>query len=118
MQDIAEKVNEREAAQGEQGQRLLDGQAQLGAALAMLGWRREDLIGREIEALLHEPGMLASALRRRDGVEEAMVLSTCNRVEIYEDSDQSIVRRYTDITLIGTVRSVAGTRTCLPIRSL
>ena len=28
-----------------------------------------------------------------------------NRVEIYEDSDQSIVRRYTDITLIGTVRS-------------
>ncbi|HSE12367.1 MAG TPA: EAL domain-containing protein, partial [Rudaea sp.] len=28
-----------------------------------------------------------------------------NRVEIYEDSDQSIVRRYTDIALIGTVRS-------------
>ncbi len=28
-----------------------------------------------------------------------------NRVDIYEDADQSIVRRYTDITLIGTVRS-------------
>lgn len=28
-----------------------------------------------------------------------------DRVEIYEDSDQSIVRRYTDITLIGSVRS-------------
>jgi diguanylate cyclase (GGDEF)-like protein len=28
-----------------------------------------------------------------------------NRVEIYADGDQSIVRRYTDITLIGTVRS-------------
>jgi len=28
-----------------------------------------------------------------------------NRVEIYEDADQSIVRRYTDIGLIGTVRS-------------
>jgi len=28
-----------------------------------------------------------------------------NRVEIYEDSDQSIVRRYTDITLVGTVRT-------------
>ncbi len=27
-----------------------------------------------------------------------------NRVEIYEDADQSIVRRYTDIALIGTVR--------------
>ena len=28
-----------------------------------------------------------------------------NRVEIYEDSDQSIVRRYTDISLISTVRA-------------
>ena len=28
-----------------------------------------------------------------------------DRVEIYEDSDKSIVRRYTDIALIGTVRS-------------
>ncbi len=28
-----------------------------------------------------------------------------NRVEIYADGDQSIVRRYTDIALIGTVRS-------------
>lgn len=28
-----------------------------------------------------------------------------NRVEVYEDGDQSIVRRYTDLTLIGTVRS-------------
>jgi len=28
-----------------------------------------------------------------------------NRVETYEDSDQSIVRRYNDITLIGTVRA-------------
>ncbi|HVN42509.1 MAG TPA: EAL domain-containing protein [Steroidobacteraceae bacterium] len=28
-----------------------------------------------------------------------------NRVEVYEDSDQSIVRRYTDIALIGTVRT-------------
>jgi diguanylate cyclase (GGDEF)-like protein len=28
-----------------------------------------------------------------------------NRVEIYEDGDQSIVRRYTDLTMIGTVRS-------------
>jgi diguanylate cyclase (GGDEF)-like protein len=28
-----------------------------------------------------------------------------NRVELYEDSDQSIVRRYTDIALIGTVRA-------------
>jgi len=28
-----------------------------------------------------------------------------NRVEIFEDADQSIVRRYTDITLISTVRS-------------
>ena len=28
-----------------------------------------------------------------------------NRVEVYEDSDQSIVRRYTDIALIGTVRA-------------
>jgi len=28
-----------------------------------------------------------------------------NRVEVYEDSDQSIVRRYTDISLIGTVRA-------------
>ena len=27
-----------------------------------------------------------------------------DRVEIYEDSDQSIVRRYTDITLVGTLR--------------
>ncbi|RPI13418.1 MAG: GGDEF domain-containing protein, partial [Lysobacterales bacterium] len=27
-----------------------------------------------------------------------------NRVEIYEDSDQSIVRRYTDVTLVGTLR--------------
>ena len=28
-----------------------------------------------------------------------------NRVEIYADGDQSIVRRYTDLTLVGTVRS-------------
>ena len=28
-----------------------------------------------------------------------------NRVEVYADGDQSIVRRYTDITLIGTVRA-------------
>lgn len=28
-----------------------------------------------------------------------------NRVEVYEDSDQSIVRRYTDISLISTVRA-------------
>jgi diguanylate cyclase (GGDEF)-like protein len=28
-----------------------------------------------------------------------------NRVEVYADGDQSIVRRYTDLTLIGTVRS-------------
>ena len=27
-----------------------------------------------------------------------------NRVEVYEDSDQSIVRRYTDVTLVGTLR--------------
>ena len=27
-----------------------------------------------------------------------------DRVEIYEDSDQSIVRRYTDVTLVGTLR--------------
>jgi diguanylate cyclase (GGDEF)-like protein len=27
-----------------------------------------------------------------------------NRVELYEDSDQSIVRRYTDVTLVGTLR--------------
>jgi diguanylate cyclase (GGDEF)-like protein len=27
-----------------------------------------------------------------------------DRVEIYEDSDQSIVRRFTDVTLVGTVR--------------
>jgi diguanylate cyclase (GGDEF)-like protein len=28
-----------------------------------------------------------------------------NRVEVYEDADQSIVRRYTDLALIGTVRA-------------
>jgi diguanylate cyclase (GGDEF)-like protein len=28
-----------------------------------------------------------------------------DRVEIYEDADQSIVRRYTDVTLVGTLRS-------------
>jgi diguanylate cyclase (GGDEF)-like protein len=28
-----------------------------------------------------------------------------NRVEVYADGDQSIVRRYTDLTLVGTVRS-------------
>jgi EAL domain-containing protein (putative c-di-GMP-specific phosphodiesterase class I) len=28
-----------------------------------------------------------------------------NRVETYEDSDQSIVRRYTDLTLVGTLRN-------------
>ena len=28
-----------------------------------------------------------------------------DRVETYEDSDQSIVRRYTDVTLVGTLRS-------------
>ena len=27
-----------------------------------------------------------------------------NRVELYEDSDQSIVRRFTDVTLVGTLR--------------
>ena len=27
-----------------------------------------------------------------------------DRVELYEDSDQSIVRRYTDVTLVGTLR--------------
>ena len=27
-----------------------------------------------------------------------------NRVQSYEDSDQSIVRRYTDVTLVGTLR--------------
>ena len=28
-----------------------------------------------------------------------------NRVQVYEDSDQSIVRRYTDVTLVGTIRN-------------
>ena len=33
-----------------------------------------------------------------------------NRVELYEDSDQSIVRRYTDVTLVGTAATCAGPR--------
>ena len=33
-----------------------------------------------------------------------------DRVELYEDSDQSIVRRYTDVTLVGTLRYMAPER--------